>query len=79
MVELCGIQCISEMVVADVDVDIIIGLDFLRTHNCKIDVTEETLTIQDRVCKLKLAGKLGCYRVTVSETVEIPPMSEIII
>ena len=79
LVELCDIQCVSEMVVADIDVDIILGLDFLRKHNCKIDVTEETLSIQDKVSKLKLAGKLGCYRVTMSETVEIPPMTEMII
>ena len=79
IVDLCDIQCVSEMVVADIDVDIIIGLDFLRKHKCKIDVTEETLSIRDRVSKLKLAGKLGCYRITASETVEIPPMSEMII
>ena len=79
MIEICDVQCISTMVVADIDVDIILGLDFLRTNNCKIDINKETLTIQNHVCKLKLSGKLGCYRVTVSETVEIPPMSEIII
>ena len=43
-------------VVADIDVDIIIGLDFLRKHKCKIDVTEETLSIRDGLANLNLQG-----------------------
>lgn len=79
MIEICGIQCPAEMIVADIDVDVIIGLDFLRKHNCKIDVTKEKLKIKNKFCNLKLTGKLGCYRVTVSRTIEIPSMSEMII
>ena len=41
-VEVCGIQCIIDMIVADIDVDVILGLDFLKTHNCQIDVNKQT-------------------------------------
>ena len=57
MVELSDIQCISEMVVADIDVETILGLDFLRSHNSKIDVTEETLTIQAGLMQPLLSNK----------------------
>ena len=67
------------MIVADIDNDAIIGLDFLKNNSCKLNIENATLTVKDRSCKLGLAGKLACYRVTVSETVEIPARSEAII
>ena len=70
-IEICSIQYIFDMIVADIDNNAIIGLDFLKHKSCKLDVEIATLTVKDRSCKLGLAGKLGCYRVTVSETVEI--------
>ena len=78
-IEICGIQCIVDMIVADIDNDAIIGLDFLKDNSCKLDIENATFTVKDRRCKLGLAGKLGCYRVTESETVEIPARSEAII
>lgn len=35
--------------------------------------------MKDKSCKIKLAGKVGCYRITVSEPYNIPSRSEIII
>ena len=70
-IEFCGIQYLFDMIVADINNDAILGLDFLKHNSCKLDVENATLTVKDRSCKLGLAGKLGCYRVTLSETVEI--------
>ena len=78
-VEVCGIQCIIDMIVANIDIDVILGLDFLKTHNCQIDVNKQTLKLRNKTCNLKLTGKLGCYRVTVSKTIEIPSRSELIV
>ena len=79
MVEISSIKCIAEMVVADIDVDAILGLDFLKANNCQLNLDEDTLSIKGKTCPLNIAGKIGCYRITVSETVEIPSRSEVII
>ena len=79
MIELCGIKSITKVIVADIDMDAILGLDFLKANDCQIDITRDILTIKGQRCKLNLAGKLGCYRVTVSEQIEIPSRSEIIV
>lgn len=34
--------------------------------------------MKEKSCKLKLAGKVGCYRITVSEPVNIHTRSEMI-
>ena len=79
VIEICGMKCVTDIVVADIDMDAILGLDFLKTNDCQLDMLRDTLTIKGKSCSLKLAGKVGCYRVTVSEPVEIPSKSEIII
>ena len=79
MVDVNGIQCLTEMVVADIDVDGILGLDFLKKNNCTLDMNRDILTVKGRTCKLSVDGKIGCYRISVSETVSIPSMSEVII
>ncbi len=37
------------------------------------------MKVGEQTCKLNLAGKVGCFRVTVSEPIEIPARSEMII
>ena len=77
-VELDSIHCPCNILVANIDLDLILGLDFLKKHNCQIDVANNSLKVQDKTCPLNMTGKIGCYRVTISNTVEIPPRSEII-
>lgn len=79
VVEISGVQCIADLVIADIENDVILGLDFLKDNNCHLDLTKDTLYIKEKSCKLVLGGKLGCFRVTVAETVTIPPRSEMII
>ena len=54
-------------------------MDFLKQHNCQIDVAANLLLIQGKKCKLTCSGSIGCYRVVVLNKVEIPAMSEMII
>ena len=79
MVEVGGIKCVTEMVVADIDIDAILGLDFLKSNNCQLDMDGDTLLIKGKTCKLNVAGKIGCYRITVAKDIEIPSRSEVII
>ncbi len=79
MVELGNVQCITDVIVADIDMDAILGLDFLKTHDCQLDLVNDTLMIKGNKCQLTLAGKMGCYRVSVSEPIDIPPRSEVIV
>jgi hypothetical protein len=38
-----------------------------------------TIKIQGHKIQFNIQGQIGCYRVTVSETVVIPPQSEIVV
>ena len=69
----------TDVVVADVDNDLILGLDFMQQHRCSIDVTCKSLTIGSQTLKMSCRGSIGCYRIAVAENVEVPAMSETII
>ncbi|CAG2228362.1 unnamed protein product [Mytilus edulis] len=69
----------SEAVVTDLQVDGILGLDFMKRHNCLIDVKNGHFCIGDFRVDLCFQGSIGCYRVVASEAVVIPPRSEIVI
>ena len=60
-------------------VDGIIGLDFLKSYECSLDVVKEILMIQNETILLYCKGFLGCYQSVSTETVSIPRESEIII
>ena len=72
-------HCSMEVIVADIENEAILGLDFLREMNCKIDVAKCTLMIQGQTMKLDSVSYVGCSRIIVSETVHVPPRSEKII
>ena len=78
MIDIADVKSITRVIVADIDMNAIIGLDFLQANDCQIDVTHHVLRIKGQQCQLKLAGKLGCHRVTVSEKVELPARTEMI-
>ncbi|CAG2203561.1 unnamed protein product [Mytilus edulis] len=69
----------SEAVVTDLQVDGILGLDFMKRHNCLIDVKNGHFCIGDFKVDLCFQGSIGCYRWVASEAVVIPPRSEIVI
>jgi hypothetical protein len=72
-------KCLNEAVVADINVDGILGLDFLKSQHAEIDMCNNTITIQGHKIQLNIQGQIWCYRVTVSETVVLPPQSEIVV
>ena len=79
LVEINGLICICQVIVADIDVGVILGFNFLRDHKGIIDVTRSMLTQQAKTCELKCSGLIGCNCIVMSDTTEIPAMSEMII
>ena len=66
--------CYIDLIVANIENDLIVGLDFLKKMDCKIDVAEGT--IQGQTKQLDCLGYVGCSRIIASEMVQIPPLSE---
>ena len=69
-----------QMVVADIEVPVIIGVDFLRAHQCTLDVRACVLLMNGatHVCR-RMEAMPHIFRVTVAETVTIPAMSEMVV
>ncbi|VDI75288.1 Hypothetical predicted protein [Mytilus galloprovincialis] len=72
-------KCISAAIVADINVDCILGLDFLRTHEANINIYKGTLTIKGHEVRFYVQGHIGCDRVAVSETINTHPRREIVV
>ena len=75
-IDIGGMQYTCQVVVADIDVELIMGLDFLKTNECQIDVVQNILSIHGESFELLCNGKLGCIRISVTEKVKIPDLSE---
>ena len=68
------------MVVAPVEAPVVLGLDFLRAHRCILDVDGCTLRVGGAVhaCR-SITDMPACYHISMTETVVVPPRSEMII
>ena len=68
------------MVVADIESPVVIGLDFLREHKCVLDLARNRLIMGNHAQLGKVPLRMpSLYRISVVETVDVPPMSEMII
>ena len=69
-----------KMVVAPVEAPAVLGLDFLRAHRCILDVDGCTLRVGGAVhaCR-SITDMPACYHISMTETVVVPPRSEMII
>lgn len=65
-------------VVADISADGILGLDFLKQNKCLVDVASAKMYVEGTEHELQLKGHLGCFNVSLKETVCPPPSSEMI-
>ncbi|MCG8046017.1 MAG: RNase H-like domain-containing protein, partial [Candidatus Thiodiazotropha endolucinida] len=71
--------CVCNVIVADIDSDVILGLDFLISEKGHIDMETNSLVLQNRKYPLKAHGKFGCYRIVLTEKVSVPARSEVIV
>ncbi|XP_069110204.1 uncharacterized protein [Argopecten irradians] len=66
-----------DMIVEDLILDGILGLDFQRAHDAVIDVNKGILGIGTNNTPLVFQGPFGCFKITALETVSIPARSEL--
>ena len=66
-------------VIDEMDVDVILGLDFMIAYSVKVDIEGMIINLNGKPCSVKCAGKIGCNRVAVSEQVVVLGRSEIIL
>ena len=67
-------------VIADIESEGLIGLDFIKSHNCEINYAKKSFSINGR--PISFTEKSGHYmscRITAAQTITIPPQSEHII
>lgn len=74
-----GVSCDMDVVIAEMDIDTILGLDFMLKHNVVVDVVGMVMHIKGNSCPLIKVGRIGCYRVIVTERVPVPSRSEVIL
>ena len=68
------------IVVAELQPDAILGMDFLSQHECKVDIPAQCLIINSLVVNLWQEGNVPqCCKVAVKEPIIILPESEMLI
>ena len=75
-----GIQpCTVEAVIADLPLDGSLGLDFIQSQRCVIDLESNRVRYANQELPLYFEGRIGCFRVTVKENISIQPGTEMIV
>ena len=69
----------QEVIISDINVDGILGIDFLKSRDCVINLGTGKILISGEEYQIHVEGLTSCYRITVAETVSLPPRSEMII
>ncbi|CAC5414217.1 unnamed protein product [Mytilus coruscus] len=69
------------VLVADISYEGIIGIGFLVTHDCDVLLSQNKLKIKGEIiqCFHYASSAKSCYRVSIQETVNMPPNSEMIV
>ena len=65
------------VVMSELDIDGILGLDFMKKYSCSIDIANELLLFQGQAVELVMRGKVGCYRVRSGDNLTLPNQSDI--
>ncbi|KAK3086715.1 hypothetical protein FSP39_022396 [Pinctada imbricata] len=67
-----------KFIVADIGIDGILGLDFMKNHDCSVDIAHKTLGLNGQSIDLFMEGNVGCYRVYLDESLHVPARSEVL-
>ena len=73
-----------EVWIADITDECLLGLDFLVSHGCQVDLKDGILYLGQEEIPLTqpnpdVVGQLQCYRTIVASSVSLPPHSETIV
>jgi hypothetical protein len=69
---------VVQALVAQITVDGVIGLDYLKSNAGLIDLQNSMLEVDGRRVSLKYAENLGCFRVVAHDKVVMPAKSVLI-
>ena len=78
-IDINGYVCSNVAIVADINVDGILGLDFQRSQNCTINVAKGSILIHGHKVSLQFEGQIGCYQVAMAKAVRMPSRREVIV
>ena len=68
------------LVVAEIQVPVVLGYDFLLQHQGAVDVSRQRLILGDQHIPCQLESRLpSLFRISLTQTVSIPPRSEMIV
>lgn len=72
---------IKVILVAETDPEVVLGLDFMKQYEVKIDLSQEMMTIQEQRVHLSCVGKIGWLNVvlTCGMTPEHRPMVNLMV
>ncbi|VDH96598.1 Hypothetical predicted protein [Mytilus galloprovincialis] len=78
-IEINGDVCSNIAVIADLNVDGILGIDFQRSHSCVINITKGNILVNGKETRLHFEGQIGCYGAYVASAVQLPPRWEVLV
>ncbi|CAG2238400.1 unnamed protein product [Mytilus edulis] len=78
-IEINGDVCSNIAVIADLNVDGILGIDFQRSQSCVINITKGNIWVNGRETRLHFEGQIGCYGAYVASAVQLPPRCEVLV
>ncbi|XP_061184899.1 uncharacterized protein LOC133192908 [Saccostrea echinata] len=70
-----------DVLVADINNDVILGIDFLTANKCDVLLSKSCLDVQgDKIPCFRYSNEVStCCRITVTENVVVPPGTEMIV
>ena len=76
-----GVRVEQTMVIAEIQVPAVLGYDFMFSHKGVVDICGQALVLDKKhVIPCRLESSLpSLFRITVAETISIPPRSETIV
>ena len=72
----------QELWVADIHDECILGLDFLQTHSCQVNLKDGSLIVGEEeipLKKMKASKEPNCYKAVLTEGVCLPPLAETVV
>ena len=67
------------VVVAEMNSDGILGLDFMLSNDCILDIARLKMQMQTDVIQLNKEGHFGCYRIAMAENINLPARTEMVV
>ena len=68
------------MIIADIELPAVLGYDFMTKNKCNIDVTSQTISLNDQIVSCQLESQLpSLFRITIDQKVTIPARSEMVL